>query len=75
MTKLKYIKSKNRIMVFGYEPYFSKFVSVATIYLPQEDNNRLISDNEKYYISHCHGYFPKHDYGLRVIKYCKINLK
>lgn len=60
---------RNKIKVMGYEPYFKEFVQVATIYLPHKKNEHLMI-NGRFKILHCHGYFPNHEYGLRVLKYC-----
>jgi len=76
MTNLRPLKysepnERNVIEVMGYEPYFDKFVNVASIYLPHPKNNHMMVEGETFHILHSHGYFPKHSYGNKVVNHCK----
>jgi len=73
LKPLKYSEpdERNKIEVSGYEPYFNKFVHVASIYLPHPQNDHMIVEGDTFRILHGHGYFPQHPYGKKVVNHSK----
>jgi len=59
--KIKVGEGENKGYLLGYEPYFEKYVWIASI----DEDNKIVSPT--------HGYFPKHPLSKKAINWAKKN--